>query len=251
MRLAILRPQEHLPESIELAREKGFEVIAAPMVEVSPLHAPDLSERIMWADWVVFTSPNGVQRALELVTDLADLLATRKTAAIGPGTAQAMIAAGIEVEVVPGRYSSEGLADALDGLVKGKKVEVIRSSHGRLVLLEMLKTAGAEVHETPVYELIRPRGTEQEELIREVARGEVDAIAFTSSLTVENFLSLARDFGLEDEVRGALAGMVVAAIGPPTAETLKANVVAVDIIPQKYTFTDLIDEIERYWRQYV
>ncbi len=61
-------------------------------------------------------------------------------------------------------------------------------------------------------------------------------IAFTSSSTVENFLSL---FPQEQRADG-LRGVKIASIGPITSQTLRRRALAVDIEAREYTIASLV-----------
>jgi uroporphyrinogen-III synthase len=70
--------------------------------------------------------------------------------------------------------------------------------------------------------------------------GEVDIFAFTSSSTARNLLERARAMGREEQLREALARATVAAIGKPTAQELSRLGVAVDVIPENFTFEAML-----------
>jgi uroporphyrinogen-III synthase len=84
----------------------GHEVVHCPLIRIEPLgdEALDLSG---W-DWVVVTSRNGaheIGRRLDRPP--------RHFAAIGPGTAEALSAHGLAVDLVPRVHTQEGLRDEL------------------------------------------------------------------------------------------------------------------------------------------
>ncbi|QAU13956.1 uroporphyrinogen-III synthase [Halorubrum sp. BOL3-1] len=228
-RVAVFRPDdERIESAVELLRSLGAEPTADPMLEVEPTGAvPDD------APLVVLTSKTGVELAAEAGWEPgnADL------AVIGPATAAAARDAGWTVDIVPEEYTSAGLVAALEPRVAGECVVVARSDHGSDVLLDGLREAGADVSETVLYRLSRPAGAgDSAELM---AIDELDAVTFTSSLTVENFLAAAADRGVSDEARAGLADAVVGAIGPPTAETAADRGVDVDVVPDEASFEAL------------
>jgi uroporphyrinogen-III synthase len=185
------------------------------------------------ADYVVLTSKTGVELAAEAGWDPGDAT----VCAIGSTTADALRAAGYEADVVPEEYSSAGLVERLADEVAGARVEVARSDHGSAVLTDGLEAAGAYVHETILYRLVRPDGAgESTEL---AADGALDAALFTSSLTVQHFLAAADDRGLRDAVLDGLESATVGAIGEPTKETAEAAGVAVDVVPETADFETL------------
>jgi uroporphyrinogen-III synthase len=107
---------------------------------------------------------------------------------------------------------------------------VARSDHGSDVLLDGLREAGAYAHETVLYRLVRPEGSGESADI--AAAGDLDAVLFTSSLTVEHFLDAAAERGVREAAVAGLNRAVVGAIGGPTRETAEAAGVAVDVVPE-------------------
>jgi len=227
--VAVFRPDdERIESAVGLLRSLGAEPVADPMLRVESTGAvPDD------APLVVLTSKTGVELAAEAGWEPGDADLT----AIGPATAATAREAGWTVDMVPEEYTSAGLVAALEGRVAGERVVVARSDHGSDVLLDGLREAGANVTETVLYRLSRPADAGGS--AEAAAAGDLDAVAFTSSLTVEHFLAAAADRGVADEARAGLAEAVVGAIGPPTAETAAENDVAVDVVPDEASFEAL------------
>ncbi|WP_423750901.1 uroporphyrinogen-III synthase [Salinirarus marinus] len=227
--VAVFRPaDERLADAVELLDSLGATAVPDPMLAVDPTGAVPEG-----GDYVVFTSKTGA----ELVADAGWGPGGATVVAIGPRTAATLRAAGYEVDLLPEEYTSAGLVAALEDEVSGARVEVARSDHGSDVLLDGLRAAGADVHETVLYRLARPEGAgESAEL---VAEGEVDAVCFTSSLTVEHFLEAAAERGVREAALDALADAVVGAIGEPTRETAESHGIDVDVVPADATFEAL------------
>jgi len=249
--IAIMRPQQYLPDSIKLAESHGYTVIAAPMIELRERDDPEFDvfvQRVLnrSIDYVIFTSANGVIFALKKVGSkkFVDALNACHIVAIGPNTRRELEKSGIRVDIIPTKYSSDGIVSALAPSVSEKKVEVVRSSHGSPALIEGLEKHGAHVHESQVYEIVRPTGEAQRGLIKAALDDKIDIFAFTSAMTVANFLKTAEDLRRKDEVIEAVNRKTVAAIGTPTAEALANNNVRVDILPKRFTFRDLLDGLE-------
>lgn len=229
-RVAVFRPDdERVDEAVELLEELGANPVPDPMLAIEPTDAGPRTD----GDVAVLTSKTGVELAAEAGWDPG----ASTLVAIGPATTEAAEAVGFEVDIVPEEYTSAGLVAALEDRVEGKRVEVARSDHGSQVLLDGLTAAGAYVHETVLYELVIPAGVG--ESVDLAAGGDLDAALFTSSLTVEHFLSVASERGIEGEVREGLAEAVVGAIGSPTAETAAAAGLTVDIVPETADFEAL------------
>ncbi|MBU4077851.1 MAG: uroporphyrinogen-III synthase [Euryarchaeota archaeon] len=251
--IAIMRPASYLAGSVKLAESMGFKAITAPMIDVldkTDANFKGFMERIMEGavDYVIFTSANGVEFTLlklNSTDEFIDQLNETKVVAVGPKTRDALLKNGINVSLMPDRYSSEGLVDLLTG-IEGSIIEIARSSHGAPELVSGLIGKGAKVHETQVYEIIRPRDERHEKLMKEALAGKIDIFAFTSSMMVRNFMAIAEDMGIKDEIIRILNEKTVAAIGKPTSETLAGFGVNVGIMPERYTFEDLLRECKEH-----
>ena len=228
-RVAFFRPDDERAErAIEAARKRGLDPLSDPILETVPTGTKPRTD----AGYVVLTSVTGVGLAAETVRDADSVVC-----AIGPKTADGLRDEGIEVDVVPDEYTSTGLVEELAGRVDGERVEVARSDHGSDELIEGLVDAGAYVHETVLYEIRRPEGG-GERTARALEKGTVDAVLFTSSLTVEHLVEALEENGVG---RKALSEVGVYAIGEPTRETAESLGVEVDGVPEQETFESLLD----------
>mgnify|MGYP000053041260 CR=1 FL=1 len=228
--VAVFRPDdERIEAAVDLLESLGAEPVPDPMLAVEPTDATPRTD----ADYVVLTSKTGA----ELVA-AADWQPGEATlCAIGAPTAEALGDAGYEVDVVPAEFSSAGLVRELADAVDGARIEVARSDHGSPVLLEGFENAGAYVHETVLYRLVRPADAGVS--VERAAAGELDAALFTSSLTVEHFLEIAAERDEGDAARAGLADAVVGAIGQPTRDTAEGAGVDVDVVPDRADFESL------------
>jgi uroporphyrinogen-III synthase len=62
-------------------------------------------------------------------------------------------------------------------------------------------------------------------------------------MMVHNFFEVANEMKAENEILKVLNGSIVAAIGVPTAETLRRYNVNVSVIPEEYTFEEILRKI--------
>lgn len=247
-----MRPANYLVRSVELAKSMGFKTITAPMIDVVDkidANFQGFEDRIMAniSDYVIFTSANGVEFTLlklDVPDEFIEQINKTKVVAIGPKTEQALKEKGIRVSIVPGSYSSEGLVDHLTG-IEGAIIDIARSNYGAPELVDGLKKKGAEVHETQVYDLIGPRDERHQKLVEESLAGKVDIFAFTSSMMVRNLMELSGEMGVKDELIRIMNEKTVAAIGKPTADTLAGFGIDVDVVPDRYTFEDLLLECKK------
>jgi uroporphyrinogen-III synthase len=221
--VAVFRPDDgRLSGAAELIESVGADPVPDPMLAVEPTGETPRPD----ADYAVFTSKTGVELAAEAGWEPGGAA----VAAIGASTADALREAGYAVDLVPEEYSSAGLVAALEATVAGARVEVARSDHGSATLTGGLAAAGAYVHETVLYELVRPPGSGESAAL--AAAGDLDAALFTSSLTVEHFLAAAADRGVREAAVEGLADATVGAIGEPTRGTAEEAGIGVDVVPE-------------------
>jgi uroporphyrinogen-III synthase len=90
----------------ELLRAEDYEVVHEPLIRIEPFDGPPI--RAADYDWLVLTSRNAVDC---LFRQLDGPLP--RVAVIGPGTAQALRAQGVEPALVARRSTQEGLVEEL------------------------------------------------------------------------------------------------------------------------------------------
>ncbi len=230
--IAVFRPNDgRLAATVDVLESRGVAPVPDPMLAIEPTGEAPRTD----ADYVVLTSTTGVDLAVTGEWSPGDAV----VCAIGPTTADALRDAGYEVDVVPAEYTSSGLVDELADEADGARVEIARSDHGSDVLPDGLEAAGAYVHETVLYRLVRPE--DSGEAADRAAAGDLDAALFTSPLTVRHFLEAAADRGVADDVRDGLESTVVAAIGEPTRQAAADLDVDVDVVPEDATFETLLE----------
>lgn len=122
----------------------------------------------------------------------------------------------------------------------GKRIVVTRARAQASEFAGKLEELGADVIQMPTIRIESRADTPE---MRAAARGagEMDWCVFTSVNGVDAFLEALALEGLD--VR-ALAGVRLAAIGPPTAERLRATGLRVDIVPSRYVAEGLLDAFD-------
>ncbi|HEX8084065.1 MAG TPA: uroporphyrinogen-III C-methyltransferase [Solirubrobacteraceae bacterium] len=207
-------------------RELGAAVVEAPAIRIEPLQVevPGLAG----FDLLCVTSPNGAERLLDEVRD-ARALAGPVIAAIGPGTARALRARGIEPDVVPERAVAEGLVEALAGRTFSRAL-IARAEEGREVLPDALRERGTEVE---VLALYRTVAEPLDEAARDAALA-ADYATFTSASSVRHFLTA---------VGGALDGPRAVSIGPATTGELRAHGIEPHVEATTHTPDGLVEAL--------
>jgi uroporphyrinogen III methyltransferase/synthase len=98
-RILVTRAREQASELAQQLRRQGAQPVEYPVIRIEPLPAADrLFEKLASADWIVFTSANGLPNLLgQLQQAGKDIraLGTAKIAAIGSATAESLRAHGL------------------------------------------------------------------------------------------------------------------------------------------------------------
>jgi uroporphyrinogen III methyltransferase / synthase len=225
--VAVTRARAQASPLAARLRALGADVIEAPAIrtESLPADVPDLATY----DLLVATSPNGVRELFARVRD-ARALAGVRVAAMGPGTARAFKAHGIEADVVPARSVAEGMVEALAEM-PAERVLIARGKEGRDVLPDALRERGAHVDVLALYETVpEPLGADQM-----AAVSGADYVTFTSASTVRHLLAAAGE--------QALDGPRLASIGPATSAELRAHGREPDLEADPHTPDGLVDAV--------
>jgi uroporphyrinogen III methyltransferase/synthase len=248
--VVVTRPRAQAQAFADLLEAAGARVLLVPTIAIEPPASWEpldrALERLGDYRWAVFTSVNGVEmtrRRLEEMGRGADALRGCRLAAIGPATAEALHALGLEIEVVPEEYVAEGLAARLRALIRpGERVLLARAAVARDVLVTQLEASGARVDEVAAYRT-QPAAEDAGLLRRALGEGAVDVVTFTSSSTVRHFAEL---FPGEDVPR-LLRGVTVACIGPVTGATARELGLETRIVPKEYTIPALARAIADHY----
>jgi uroporphyrinogen III methyltransferase/synthase len=226
---------------------RGAAVVLAPAVEVRPPDSTDALDaalrRLGETDWLVLTSANGVEQVfarLHAAGRDARALGGVRVAAVGPATADALRRHGIEPDLVPEAYTTGHLGRALaaTGDLGGWRVLLARSASAGPEPAASLTAAGARVEDVPAYRTGTPE-TLPEPALEALRAGRADWIAFTTPSTVERLFELSSAAGATDAVQRAKA----AAIGPVTADALRARGLEPAVVAAEHTAGGLVDAI--------
>ncbi len=251
-RIVVTRAREQASDFKAVLSELGAECVEFPTIAIEPPPAWEALDsaigRILSYNWIVFTSVNGVKFFMERLRaaglDVRQLKGIR-LAAIGPRTAEALEDRGLIPDFVPPEYRAESIVDGLsEGDLTGVRFLMPRAMVARDVLPDSLRRLGAEVDVVPAYRTTLP-ADRTADVLEYFRKGEIDCLTFTSSSTVSNFFELID----RDEIKPLLDKVVIACIGPITAETARGFGLHVHVMPSDYTIAGLTDSIRSYFEK--
>lgn len=240
-RVLITRPRAQAAALMDRLTVLGAVPVVFPTIEISALEDTSLIDqainRLNTYQWVIFTSVNGVSAFWQRLTALgkeSSAFAGVQVAAIGPATAQALMEKGVQPAFVPDEYVAEAILPGL-GDVRGQRVLLPTAEIARKALVDALQNHGALPEEIAIYQTLPAHPDSQ--ALAELEKG-VDIATFTSSSAVQNFFALSGERASE-----LLKGVVIACIGPITAETAQKLGLVVDIVPEDYTVDGLVEAL--------
>ena len=249
--IVITRPEAQAEEFASLLHSRGARVIHFPTIRIVP---PDdyrdldrAIERLGDYHWIIFTSANGVEcfflRLKELAKDVRELKGIR-ICTIGPATALTLERRGIQVDLVPDEFISEGVVRAFAELeIKDKRILLPRAETARNIIPEGLTALGAKVDVVTTYRTVNS-GRKKSEIDALITQGKVDVITFTSPSTVINFMEImGRQYTMPPRIK-------IACIGPVTASAARNAGFNIDILQERYTVFGLVEALEHYFREH-
>lgn len=249
-KIAAFRPENLLPRTSELAAQHGFDFLGFPVFELVERKAALREIEAVFEEGVdiaVFTSMNGVRISFALCEGKLDLKkklldADIEICAIGPVTREELAKKGLQVNLMPAAYTTEGLKELFSAIgVKDRRLVFLRSSEGNKELTDFLKREGAFVTDIAIYGTKKKGSDDFKELFDGLVKYKPDYIIFTSSMTFEIFFERAHALHRAVEI---FRNAKIAAIGDLTAETITGKGLKVDLVAEKSTFEDLLDELK-------
>jgi uroporphyrinogen-III synthase len=238
-------------EMASLITNYGGQAIEAPSMREVPVETN--TEALAFADalargevdLVILLTGVGTRALLRVVEQVrgsvaafVEALKVTRIAARGPKPVAVLRELGITPWLVaPEPNTWRELVAALDAKraefpLTGKRVAVQEYGAPNPSLTEGLSERGARVSTVPIYQWALPEDLGPlRSAIEALGRNDIDVVLFTTATQVTHLLQVATEMGLADDVRQALARLVVASIGPTTSEELREKGIRVDLEP--------------------
>jgi len=228
-----------VPETRELdvfaamLERRGASVVRCPLVAI--LDAPDPAPVLDWIRWfgggacddLILLTGEGLRRLLACIEKnepqlrgnfVAQLARVRKITR-GPKPARALRELGLKSDIAAGIPTTAGVIDALRAEQLANRTVAVQlyGTEPNAPLIDFLQAAGARVRTVAPYIYAnKADDSAVSALLDRMTRGEIDAIAFTSTSQVDRLFAVAP----ATQVLAALAHTHVAAVGPVVADAL-------------------------------
>ncbi|MEC9041867.1 MAG: uroporphyrinogen-III C-methyltransferase [Verrucomicrobiota bacterium] len=245
-KMVVTRTRTQAGELSVRLRHLGADVDEMPTIRIEPpVDLKGFGQLVQDShkyDWIVFTSPNGVDAFFDIFFKLykdARSIGGARIAAVGPGTQKKIESYHLSVDLLPEKYVAEGLVEKFKETegVENQTIMLVRPETTRDIIAKGLSEMGAIVDEAIAYRTV-PELEDPTGAVERFNSGEIELVTFTSSSTVESFMEL--DLLIPDH-------LIMASIGPVTSETIRSYGHEVDIEAQESTIQSLVDSIEDYY----
>ncbi len=248
--VAITRPKDRAKKACEIVEKLGGSAILAPTLDLEPVNSESLKYLVSKKDeldWIIFTSPTTIVSLNKFYPEFIESL-NCKLAVIGNKTGKLAEKNGLTVDLMPKDFTAEGLIEEFRKRgITNKTIGIPRTASARAVLPEELEKLGNTVILAEAYKSLFPMDEKAvEELISKIENSEIDAITFTSPLTVENFFQIAPDKQKLTQLLND--NLLTVSIGPITAKVLEKYDIAY-IYPDTYTVPDMMELLFKTWRE--
>ncbi len=247
-RIVVTRAREQASEFAEKLTTKGAEAVVFPTIKLIPpsdnyAALDDAVIKVGAYDWLCFASAPAVHAFCErliLAGKDARSFSTAKLAAVGPATADALLVHGLCVDFSPSMMTGAGLGTELPEEPFGKNFLVPRAKDGDDGLIDALTAREGTVDAVIAYENVVD-AADADALRQRLSGGTIDAVTFTSSSTVKNFVSALGDAPFP-------ATVVIACIGPSTAKTAEELLGRTpDLVAETPTMDGFVAALELYY----
>ncbi len=250
--IVITRTIEQSRESAEAFIQLGAKVIIFPTLDIVPPSSwkefDNIVQKEKKIDFIIFTSAHSVKMFISRCNELNINFNFEKIkiVAVGNKTASVCEKQGLPVNIIPKKFSGEGVINELSKFnLKDKVIFIPQSEIGREELPEELEARGAVLKVAPVYNVALPEIDTIKDRIDELKNVHPDLFIFTSPSTFKNYLQI---LDITNPYK-YFQGYDIAAIGPTTRAAIENRNVRVTIMPDEYTINGLVKAALEYYKK--
>jgi uroporphyrinogen-III synthase len=188
----VTRPAAQAADFMARLEALGATPLLFPALAILPTSRPEALEVVLDKldryDLAIFISPTAAERGLAAVGIWP---AGVKVAAVGQGTGNALLGAGVPAVLTPeqGADSEHLLALPELGALEGMRIVIFRGEGGRELLADTLRARGAQVDYAECYRRGRPE-SDPAPVLAALADARIQAVTVFSGETLDNLLAL-------------------------------------------------------------
>lgn len=255
-----------VPESRELdlfatmLEAEGAVALRCPMVKIMPLY--DTAEASHWIDAairgdfdeLIFLTGEGLRHLLIVSgarqDDFIAALKRMRLTVRGPKPTRALREIGLSPDITAPVPTSDGVLETFGHAdLTGRRIGAqLYPGGGAEKMVSALRHRGAELFPVTPYRYASEAETELvADFIRELAAGRIALVAFTASLQIERLMWVAKESGLEAELKTGLAHTAIASVGPVVEGALERYGLRAAVQPlSSYHLKPLVRAIARW-----
>jgi uroporphyrinogen III methyltransferase/synthase len=245
-KIAVTRTGKQAGGLVATLREMGADAYELPTIRIEPPAEKtpfiEALADVRTYDWIVFTSPNGVEaffHAFFAAHEDARDLGGARIAVIGNGTAKKVREYRYAIDLIPEEFVAESLLKEFKEMnVEHLKMLLPRAAGAREMLAVELEKLGAIVDDVPVYQTV-PETEDVAGGIRRFREEGADMITFTSGSTATHFMALGLPLP---------KGLATASIGPVTTSEMKKLGLPVTLEAPQHDIPGLAAAIGTFYR---
>jgi len=241
-RILLTRAEHQLDQLSRTVRRYGAIPVPFPCLAVQsqPEAIHQALPQLADCSDVVFTSVNGVHSVLATVDHLQDLLQSKRIAAVGEKTADALRLAGVETDIVPAIPSQDGLIQAFLKHGMPRRLMFFRAREGGETLIRMLQDRGIDVLLVPAYKTVCPQGNASA-VIAALEHAEIDAVLLGSAKAAYHYVRRVGDIGLARRPRAV-------AISDQVARAARSAGLDVQIVAKTASFDAMLNDLAEFYK---
>jgi uroporphyrinogen-III synthase len=244
-KILVPRGEKQAKSFSQLIERYGGIPIEIPLIAFRPIESNQCLQDYLRAldtyDWIIFTSKVTVETFFSFIK-IEERKPFPKIAVIGKKTADALMEKGLTPEFVPSAYVAESFVDEfMPYIQRGLRVLIPKGNLAREYIATSLTQAGLLVDEVVIYETYMPDESSVK-LARMLTEKQLDILTFTSPSTVDHFMAVVLEYGLEQQLEECIIGC----IGPATERKLFSYGLTVHASPKEYTVKEMIKSMISY-----
>jgi uroporphyrinogen-III synthase len=255
-----LAEARQLEELAQMLEKEGATALRCPMFSI--LDNPDTGPVLSWLNdlaagrfqLIVLMTGEALRRLIGFADRagtrqaVVEALGRTRVLTRGPKPVRALKEIDLAPALVAQQPTTEGVINTLRSeQLRGQTVGVTLYGEPNPPLVQFLESAGAAVKTVMPYVYAPASDADRvASLIRDMERGKVAALVFTSSAQVDRLYEVAQEQRLEAELGWGLERTSIAAVGPVVAENLRERKARVDICPEQgFVMKNLVAQIRK------